>query len=157
MRNGSHTDYGCHFLIHLSNLIHIRSKLVKHCVRVQNLCFFAKSQNPAEELVADFHLCGYAEVGFVHLGILHILCAEAVNNCVQERIDETNLYEPLLAAVHGENPFGVCFQVDLLELFIAVPRLPCETNVLHAVNTICSHLLGIVIECQKIVVAIVDQ
>ena len=97
------------FLVHLSNLIHVCSELVKHSVRVKNLRLFAKAQNPAEELVADFHLCGDAEVGSVHLGILDILCAEAVNHGIQKRIDETNLYKPLFAAVHGENPLGVCF------------------------------------------------
>lgn len=39
----------------------------------------------------------------------YIFCAEAVNNCVQERIDETNLHEPLFTAVHGEHSFGVGF------------------------------------------------
>ena len=93
-------------------------------------------------MVTDFNFCGDAEVGIVHLGILDILCAETVNHSIQERIDETNLYKPLFAAVHGENPLGVCFQVDLFEHFLAVPRLPCEADVLHAVNTVGSHYTG---------------
>lgn len=108
-------------------------------------------------MVADFNFCGDAEVGFIHLGILNILRAEAVNNCVQERVDEANLHEFLFAAVHGENSFGVGFEVDLLELFIAISWLTSKTNILHAVNTIGSHFLGVVIERQKIVVAIVDK
>ena len=98
---------------------------------LKNLCLFTKSQNPAKELVADFYLCGDTEVGFIHFVILDILRAKAVNHGIQKRIDETNIYKPLLAAVHGENPLGVYFQVDLFEHFLAVPRLPCEANVLH--------------------------
>ena len=144
-------------LIHLSNAIHVTSELVKHSIRVKNLRLFTKSQNPAEELVADFHLCGYAEVGFVHLGVLNILCSETVNNSIQKRIDETDFYQFLLATVHGEYSFGVGFQVNLLELFIAISWFPCEANVLHTVNTIGSHFLGVIIESQKVVVAVVDE
>ena len=56
-------------LIHPPNLINVRSELVNHCVRIKNPCLPSKSQNPTEELVADFHLCGDAEVGFVRLSI----------------------------------------------------------------------------------------
>ena len=131
--------------------------MVDHIIGVQEFRLFSKPQNPAEELVADFHLCGNAEVGIVHLGILDILFAKAVNHSIQKRIDETNIYKPLFAAVHGENPLGVCFQVDLLEHFLAVPRLPCEADVLHAVNTIGSHFLSVIVESQKVVVAVVDE
>ena len=73
-------------LVHLPNFIHVAPELVNHIIRVQQLRLFTKAQNPAEELVADFHLCGNAEVGIIHLGILNILCAEAVNHGIQERI-----------------------------------------------------------------------
>ena len=96
-------------------------------------------------------------MGIVHSGILDILCAETVNNCIQKRIDEADLHEPLLAAEHGEDTLGVCFQVDRFELIIAVSWLTSKTNILHAVNTIGSHFLRVVVKSQKIVVAVVDK
>ena len=77
--------------VHLPNLIHVAPELVNHIVGVQQLRLFAKAQNPTEELVADFHLCGDTEVSVIHSGILNILCAEAVNNCIQERMRDVLL------------------------------------------------------------------
>ena len=124
------------FLVHLSNFIHVSPELVNHIVRVQQLRLFAKTQNPAEELVADLHLGGHTEVGIIHLGILDILCAEAVNHRIQERIDEANLHELLFAAVHGENSFGVGFQVICLNSSSPSLGSPCEADVPHAVNSV---------------------
>ena len=86
-------------------------KNMSNCFDAEKPLPFAKSQKPAKELVADFYLCGDTEVGFIHFVILDILRAKAVNHGIQKRIDETNLYKPLFAAVNGENPLGVyCFR-----------------------------------------------
>ena len=75
--------------IHLPDFIEIGSELIHNGRRLQNLRPFAKSQNPAKELIADLNLCGHGEMGVIQRLIPHaaFIVAETIHNRIQKRID----------------------------------------------------------------------
>ena len=79
--------------IHLPDFIEIGSELIHNGRRLQNLRPFAKSQNPAKELIADLNLRGNGEMGIIQRFIPHaaFIVAETIHNRIQKRIDKTVL------------------------------------------------------------------
>lgn len=70
--------------IHLSDLIQILRELLNGIEIARQLHPASKAQEPAEELVADFHKCGNGEVFFIHLCVLNIFGAESLYHRVQQ-------------------------------------------------------------------------
>ena len=158
-KNRKFVNAGAYSLIHLSNLINIGSELLHDGGWLQNLCFLAKTQHPAEKLIADLNLCGNGEMSIIQLFIPHaaLVVAETIHNRIQKRIDKTDHNTRLLASKHGEDTLGVGFQVDCGKGFCALSWLAGEADIFHTIHAVGSHVLRVIIKRQQIIVAVVDK
>lgn len=144
--------------IHLSDFIQIRLELFNRFIGTNQLRFLAKAQHPTEELIADLHLSCHAEMAVIYSCVVNagLVIAKPIHNSVQKRIDKADRDTLLLAAKHGEYSLGVGLQVDCSKGFLSVSWLTCEAHILHAVNTVGSHVLCVIVKSQKVVVTVID-
>ena len=144
--------------IHLPNLIKISGKLIHNGGWSQNLRSLAEAQNPTKKLITDFHLSRYTEMAIIDFCILNaaLIITETIYNRIQKRIDKTNHNTLFLASKHREDTLGVGFQVDCGKGFLSVSWLSREAHILHAVNSVSSHVLCVIVKSQKVVVTVID-
>lgn len=146
------------FSIHPPYRVQIPFKIGDGVFVADEFDFFAEAAEPRKELLADLHICCHCEMVVILFKIECVLAlAEALDRSVQKLALEADLHPPLFAAHHAENLLTVFAYVYIVECGGALSGRAGACYFCHAVDPVCADVLSLVVECEQVIVAVVNQ